>query len=156
MAYGNNSIGNTCGDHHFASCTFYESPLPLFTTLLTKNCYSLEEIIADIYQIESNIIGEIDLSALLTNGIVYTLSNGKIEVKEALRRHSELLISLQTAINDLSIGNDKLFSITGWGLNFECIADNCANPPDTLKELIQLMITEVCSLKSRVTALETP
>lgn len=154
MGCGCNSINNTCGEHHYAACTFYEGALPLFTTLLEKNCYTVEEIIADIYQIETSIKDEIDLSELESNGISYTLVDGKIVTKNALSKHAELILELQTQLTDLLNGTDTSFDITGWDLDFECIADNCDNPPTILKDLIQLMITKICELDTRVTALE--
>jgi hypothetical protein len=151
-----NKISNTCGEKLYAACTYYEGALPVFTTLAEAECYTLEEIIADIYLIETSIKEEIDLTELTTNGITYELVDSKILVKKALKAHADLILELQSVVEGLTNGDDEIFSITDWGLDFECIADSCANPPTELKDLLQLMITEICSLKTRVTALETP
>jgi len=156
MGCGCNSINNTCGEHHYAACTFYEGALPAFTTLTAQDCYTIEEVIADIYQIETGIKDEIDLSGLLTNGITYTLVDGAIITKNALARHAELILSLQDQLTELLEGTDETFDITAWKLDFGCIADNCDNPPNLLKDLIQLMIIKICELETRVTDLETP
>lgn len=145
MGCGCNSINNTCGEKHFAACTFYEGALPAFTTLAVANCYTLEEVIADIYLIETSIKDEIDLTDLLSNGIVYTLVEGNVVVKNALKKHAELLIAMQETLDGLTNGTDEIFNISGWGLDFECIADSCDNPPVYLKDLIQLMITQICA-----------
>lgn len=151
-----NKISNTCGEKQFASCVFYETILPTFTTLVASECYTLEEIVADLYTLIGNIKDEIDLSGLLTNGITYTLIDGAIVTKNALARHAELILSLQDQLTTLIEGTDETFDITAWGLDFGCIADNCDNPPTVLKDLIQLMITKICELDTRVTVLETP
>jgi hypothetical protein len=151
-----NKITNTCGEKLYAACMFYEGAVPAFTTMAVADCYTVEEVIADIYLIETGIKDEIDLTALLTNGITYTLVDGAVIVKNALVRHAELLEALQLTVDGLTNGTDGLFTITGWGLDFGCIADNCVNPPTELKDLLQLMITEICNLQTRVTALETP
>jgi len=144
MACGCNSINNTCGEAHYAACTHYEGALPAFTTLASAECYTVEEILADIYSIETIVNDEIDLSELLTNGIVYTLVDSKIITRNALKKHAELLIAMQAVLNGIADGTNDMFNITGWGLDFECIADICDNPPTHLKDLIQLMITQIC------------
>lgn len=145
MGCGCNSINNTCGETHYAACTQYEGALPAFTTLAAANCYTLEEIIADIYQIETGIKDEIDLTDLLANSITYTLVDGAVIVKNALVKHADMLIAMQAQLDALTNGTDEIFNISGWGLNFDCIADGCANPPVYLKDLIQLMITQICA-----------
>lgn len=155
MGCGCGTINNTCGEALYAACMYYEGALPLFTTLVEKECYSVEEIIADIYQIESIILEEINLEELQTNSIDYELLEGKIVVKKALKAHAEMLLSLQELVDNLTQGEASLFDISDWGLDFGCIADTCDNPPTKLKNLIQLLITEICDLKARVTDLET-
>jgi len=145
MGCGCTKTTNTCGEKHYAACTFYEGALPAFTTLASEDCYTLEEIIADIYLIETGVKDEIDLSALLGNTIAYTLFEGRVIVKNALEKHAEMLLALQASLEGLQNGTDELFNISGWGLDFGCIADNCANPPVYLKDLIQLMITQICN-----------
>jgi hypothetical protein len=145
MGCGCNSINNTCGETHYAACTHYEGPVPTFTTLAASECYTVEEILADIYLIETGIKDEIDLSDLLTNGISYTLVSGKVIVKNALKKHAELLLAMQLVLDGLANGTDELFNISGWGLDFECLADACDNPPVYLKDLVQLMITQICA-----------
>ena len=153
---GCNSISNTCGEISLAACVRFEGSLPTFTTLSAQDCYSLEEIIADIYLIETGIKNEIDLTALEDNGIDYPTIGDTILVKNALSKHAELIVALQQTVSGLTDGSDGLFSITDWGLDFECVADNCSNPPTELKDLLQLLITATCDLQTRVIELETP
>jgi hypothetical protein len=144
MGCGCNSINNTCGETHYAACTQYEGALPVFTTLAEANCYTLEEVIADIYLIETAIKDEIDLSALLGNGITYTLVSGEVIAKNALEAHADLLVTMQAQLTGLVEGTDELFNITDWALNLGCIADICNNPPTTLVEYLQLLNDAVC------------
>ena len=72
MGCGCNSINNTCGETHYATCTHYEGAVPAFTTLAASECYTVEEILADIYLIEAGIKDEIDLTDLLSNCIYFS------------------------------------------------------------------------------------
>lgn len=149
MGCGCNSINNTCGEHHYAACTRYEGALPAFTTLSVQNCYTLEEIIADIYLIETAIKDELDLTDLLTNGIEYTLVEGVLITKNALKKHAEVIIALQEDVDGLKGGTDELFGITDWNLVLGCVADSCGNPPSMLKDLVQLMIDKMCNIENK-------
>lgn len=147
-----NKISNTCGEKLYAACTYYEGAIPAFTTMAAEACYTVEEVLADIYLIETAIKDEIDLTGLLGNGITYTLVSGAVITKNALSKHAELIVALQATVDALTDGTDSLFTITNWGLDFDCIADSCANPPDLLKDLLQLIITQVCTNKSATAA----
>lgn len=140
-----NSITNTCEGKQYAVCTFFEGSIPNFTKLVSSECYNLEEIIADLYSIEGDIKDNINLEDLLNNSIPYELTGGEILVKKAIKKHADLLIEMQETLESLTAGNNEIFNISGWNLDFGCLADSCDNPPVYLKDLLQLMINKTCS-----------
>jgi len=139
-----NKTTNTCGDKIYAACVYYETELPSFTLITGNECKTIELVVADIYTILGNIKSEIDLTILEVNGIDYTLEEGKILTKNAFKKHAEMLINFEERVSSLE-DEDQVFNISDWGLDFECLADNCDEPPTTLKELLQLMITQICA-----------
>lgn len=144
MGCGCNSINNTCGETHYASCTRYEGSIPEFTHMLESNCKTVEEVLADMYLIMGQIHSEIDLTELLTNGIDYVVEDGKITVKNAIIKHSELIIDLRDRVTSIETGESSNYNITNWDLDYQCLADSCDNPPTTIKELLQLIINQIC------------
>ena len=143
MGCGCTKISNTCGEKLYAACVFYENDIPEYSSLTADGCYTLEEVVEDLYLNLSEVKEEIDLEELLTNGIAYELVDVKVVVKKALKKHAEMLITLNAQMAVLIEG--EAIDISEWDLDFECIADSCDNPPTQLKDLIQLMITQICS-----------
>lgn len=138
-------IKNTCGDIMFATCVYYESQVPNYSILIAEDCYTVEEVLTDLYNITSNIKSEIDLTLLEGNGITYTLDlDDKIIVKNALSKHAEEILALKTTITAMANGFDGDTNITTWGLDLECLVDACGDPITTLKQLLQSLITKIC------------
>lgn len=134
---------NRCGNVQFAACSRYESELPEVSKLDPDGCYSVEEVISDLYGIAQENSDNTDLSDLLTNGISYTLVDGKVSVKNALKKHAELLLAYKDKLDKIENGTHEIFKISGWGLDFGGLADECNNPPMYLKDLLQIIINEI-------------
>lgn len=137
-------LSNTCGIMQYATCVYYEITVPAFSSLIDEECYTVEEALADLYQLMGGIKEEIDLSALTDNGLEYTLEDGKILVKNALSDHAEAIVKLQESVSGILKGYDGNVDITTWGLDTECLVESCGEPITDLKKLLQVLITKAC------------
>ena len=59
-----NKIKNTCAEKNYATCVYYELPIPTFSDLNGEDCTTLEETTEDTYNILVGIKSEIDLQGL--------------------------------------------------------------------------------------------
>jgi len=140
-------IKNTCGSVSFATCVYYEWTVPAYSILVNEDCYTLEEVVADLYQITTDIKTEIDLTGLVGNGITYPLdADNKIIVKNALAKHASEIVALQSTVEAIGDGFDGDTNITTWGLDTDCLVDSCGDPITTLKQLLQSIIDKVCAV----------
>lgn len=151
---GSNKINNTCGAKVFAPCVYYELALPMFTTLLESRCYTLEEIVTDMYSLIGDVLNQIDLEGLTTNGIEYILEDGKLYTKEVLRKHAELIKDLEKTVTEVLTGFDGNIDITSWELDTSCLVDPCNLDIVNMKQLSQLIIDKLCELDERILTLE--
>lgn len=139
-------LKNTCGVVSFATCTYYEDSVPVFSSLINEDCYTVEEVIVDTYQILTSIKSELDLVDLLNNGIEYVLVDGKVLTNNALSKHAEEIIALKKSVSDILTGYDGNMDITSWGLDTSCLVDACGDDITTLKQVLDSLITKVCTL----------
>jgi hypothetical protein len=140
-------IKNTCGEVSFATCVYYEGAIPSFSGLISEDCYTLEEVVADLYQITTDIKDEIDLSALAGNGITYTLdADNNIVVKNVVAKHAEEIVALKVSVAAIGNGFDGDTNITTWGLDLDCLVDSCGDPITTMKQLLQSIIDKACAV----------
>lgn len=134
-------IKNTCGERLFATCTYYEGILPSFSTLAVEDCYTLEEIVADIYLLFTDIYDQIEVDTLLGDlSLNYTLEEGKITVRQALK-------TLEIEVDDLKTKFDNIakyqlcdLPIKGCDLDLGGLVTDCGDEITTFGELFQALI----------------
>lgn len=137
---------NTCGEKVFATCVYYERVLPAITTLEEADCYTLEEIVTDIYLILVDVTGEIEVDTLLQDScLTYTEENGKIPARQAIKTLDAEVCDLKDKFDNIAKYSLCDLPIAGCGFDLGDLADQCDNPPTTFGELIQILIDSVQS-----------
>ena len=137
---------NTCGERLFATCVYYEGVLPSFSTLVTADCYTLEEIIADTYLLLEGINDQIEVDTLLGDKCIsYTLEGGVITVRQALS-------TLETEVCDLKDKFDNIakyqlcdLPITGCDLTLQDLVNECDTTITNFGQLFQALIDRTAS-----------
>tara|TARA_R110000772_G_scaffold119924_1_gene226087 strand:+ start:1235 stop:1705 length:471 start_codon:yes stop_codon:yes gene_type:complete len=141
-------ISRTCGKKINAKCVDYEGSLHDNTTLATCDCHSVEDVIEDMNLALNEINTSIDLTILGDDCITYDEVDGKIQVKEALKKLEECICELKAKVDDVDAEDcPAIFSadISCLGLNFECLETACETPIQNLGELLQALITQTCA-----------
>lgn len=132
-------IKQTCGTTNYASCIKYEGSTNNTSPLKEVCDISVEETTEDIYtQLE-----EINLSGLGENCLEYVVGeDNKIVVKNVLLKYEEEICTLKTKVAILENTMFLNSSILNGGLDFGTLVDSCDNPPQTLKDIIQILINQ--------------
>lgn len=141
---------HTCGDRSSnARCVFYDLNIPPFSKLSDSECVTVEETTSDLYNlvswlresinIENLDIRDLDLQSVLDS---YEPTKQRYLVKDVL----EGIISQVDDIKKLAESND---TNSGLELDFKCLVSSCGAPITSLKDLLQVLIDEVCNLKNQ-------
>jgi len=141
-------LSRTCGKKINAKCVDYEGELHENTQLEACDCHSVEDVIEDMNLAINEIYESIDLSELGDSCIEYEKVDGKILVKEALKKLEECVCDLKSQLEDTdSTGCPAIFSqdISCLGLDFLCLTDPCGNQIQNLGELLQALINQTCA-----------
>lgn len=144
----NDKISRTCGKKINAKCVDYEGELHDNTQLEQCECHNVEEVIEDMNLALNEIYESIDLSDLGDSCIDYEEVDGKIQVKEALKKLEECICELKDQVEDTdNEGCPAIFSadISCLGLDFMCLTDPCGAQIQNLGELLQALITQTCA-----------
>lgn len=138
----NKKISNTCGTKNYAPCIYYELELPDFSSI-EDECVTIEDTTSDIYDLIKDIREQLDLSELGENCLTYTLDiNNKIVVKNALLEIEEKYCELEEKVTELeNIGLCNI-SIEDCELDLGTLVDSCDEVPQTLSELLQVLINQ--------------
>lgn len=158
MSSGDGKSKHRCGTIISSACVRYELDVPSGSSLNNEGCNYVENVLSDLYGITENINNNIDLTELTEDGCIsYTKnSEGKVETKEVLLKHdtklNEILQELglctdcescnvePDAANDVTRPN---INISGLGLDFRCLSDECGDPIVYLKDLLQAIINKL-------------
>lgn len=135
-----NKIEQTCGTSTVAACVSYEGT-PNEVSPLSDDCsISAEEALQDIYtQLE-----EINLSELGETCLTYIENEeGRIIVKNVLLKIEEEICSLKEQVNNLQTISICETDLTSCALSFGTLVDQCGNQPNTMKEVLQLILDTI-------------
>lgn len=134
-------IKATCtGTKTWAVCTQYESSVNSDSSLDDSTCLSIEETTQDIYD---------QLEGMSTEGLgelclTYTLSEGKLLVKNVLKKFEEKICELEEQIENLQ--NTALCDMPiGTCVDVSCLSDACNNPITTFGQLMQALVDNACN-----------
>lgn len=141
---GNNKKYNCGGIKHNASCVFYDGCLPDYSELKKEDCVTVEETVCELYTNQDLILQSIDTEELDNGCIDYPTVeiNGEdvIRVIDVLNEHQKLLCNIPTSESTLDLS----------GLNLKCLSDDCNSDVKSLTQVLQLIIDEICLLKSQI------
>lgn len=144
-------VSRTCGKKVNAKCVDYEGDLHENTNLEVCDCHNLEDVIEDINTGLNTIFDAIDLSGLGDDCLTYELEDGKILVRNALKKFEEEICKLKAATAiDADCNPIYTEDISCLGLNMDCLSDPCDNPITNLGDLLQAMITQICHNASAI------
>ena len=131
-----------CGERIPSACVFYKKYFPSYSTL-DKNCATIEETTEELYKNQEYILRSIDTSKLTEDCIEYDTveidGEDKILVVEVLQKLQDQICNLQETSEDENILN----------LDFKCLVDPCGDQISSLKDLLQVLINEICILKGK-------
>lgn len=140
----NNKIKCNCGTHQNARCVYYDAYLPKYSKL-DEDCVNIDETTGELYENQEKILDSIDLVKLGKKCIDYSefQEEGSLKVKEAFLTLENEICELKNKKNDDSccVDLDKI--------DFKCLSDPCNNEITSLKNLLQVLINEVCNLKNK-------
>lgn len=137
-----NKIKNTCGTRNFSTCIDYEETVNTQSSLSSTECRNLGETTKDIYEQLEEIN---NLSALGEDCLTYIPNeNNKTVVKNVLLKFEEEICNLKEEIETLQNTAFMDISLTNSGLDFECLTDSCSENINTVKELLQALISKAC------------
>jgi len=135
------TVKNTCGERLFATCVYYEGVLPDFTTLDAASCYTLEEIVTDVYLQLTDIYDALEVDSLLGGlSLTYTLVDGKITVRQALKTFEEEIDSLKDKVDNAAKYQLCDLPIDGCALDLGALEDACGGTITNFGELFQALI----------------
>mgnify|MGYP003404489374 CR=1 FL=1 len=132
----NQKIKHTCGSIVFADCTSYEGTVNADSEFNENNCLSIEQTTQDIY----NQLDNLDLSELGELCLNYVQENNKNIVKNVLLKHEEKICELQARVLELETIDICNKLITACDLDFGDLVTACGNQPQTLAEVLQLIL----------------
>lgn len=145
MACGSKKIKYTCGQKQFAVCTYYETDVPEWSSLLEEDCVVIEETTEELYNEVTDIKDSLDNSELGDDCLDYpTQSDGSILQKDVNLVHEEnicnILDTLSATKNDFSLCNLDYGTL----LNPE----DCDEKPQTFCEFAQFILNQLNTLKN--------
>lgn len=135
-----------CGEKVQSVCVHYKGYLPEYSEL-DKDCVVIEETTQELYENQEEILNAIDTSELGKDCIDFdeykTDIDGvsKLQVKGVLEAYEKEICDLKNMIGD---DNDDTLS-----LDFKCLTTPCGDQITSLKDLIQVLIDEICTLKGQ-------
>jgi BMFP domain-containing protein YqiC len=135
-----NKVYQTCNELKPAMCVEYEGITNNLSEIKEDCTKTIENTTEDIY----NQLEELNLTLLGERCLDYVeTAEGKLIVKNVLLKYEEEICNLKTrvlALEDTDIC-DK--DITGCSLIFGTLTNQCNTQPQTLKEVIQLILTNL-------------
>lgn len=137
----NDKIRNTCGEPIYSTCVDYEGVLNDYTSIM-DSCVTIHETTEDLYNLTGSLYDNLKTDSLGNKGISYTLTEGSILPKDVFISYENEISNLKTDFANL---NDlKNLDISGWGIDFQCLADSCSNSPITLGQFADTITRAIC------------
>lgn len=141
----NDNASNICIKTTLATCIDYKGKLGENTTI-TEDCVNQNEVNEDLYSITDTIIDEQDTSNLGNLCISYPVTDGKITLKSVVETNEQEICDLKSRVETLENMDFGNLDITGFNLDFTCLVDPCGDPITDLKQLLQIMINQICNV----------
>ena len=150
-----NKPKHNCGIRTPATCVFYNLELPEISKLkVLEDCITIEETTEDIYNILDFIIDDIDTSELGKKCLDYKKSKNKYRPDKEIILVKDVLLKLEDVICELkdkdSNNCDTIDKCFVDKLDFKCLIDPCNDNINSLSQLLQILINEICDLKQQI------
>lgn len=134
---GCNKIKNNCLDKFYATCVYYELSLPNISSL--EDCVTIEETTKELYDFVVEIKEVINLNTLISNYSEYE----DLFIAQILKAQEDKIVELQEKVETLENQNLCDQDIDGCNLNLEGLVDVCGEQPQTVRELLQILINQI-------------
>lgn len=122
-----------------AICTMYKGYIPKYSKLKDEECVTVEETIEELYENQENILDSINLDNLGKDCLDYDYED-KLKVKDVLLEYEKQICTIKDQIG----GSEENLE-----LDFKCLVNPCGTL-NSLNDLLQILINEICNLKSIV------
>jgi len=144
MACNSFKYSDTCGTSLFATCVNVEQEFPSISSLSNQSCTDLDSVIEDLYELINN--SYVDMDSYEKGCLDYSpTADADITPVDVLNKLTSELCTLKVTVDGLS-------SVNIDDLDFSCLGplDACGVPlaVSNLTDLIQVLINEVCALKT--------
>lgn len=148
MKCNNNKLKHNCGIKTPSRCVFYDLDLPEFSKLnILNDCITIEETTEDLYNLTDLVLSSIDTKDLGKQCLTYKVSQNKYKPSENIIFIKDVLLKFEEEICSLKNNNKTEVDIIK-NLDFKCLQGPCDNNIDSLETLLQVLINEICNLKS--------
>lgn len=138
-----------CGDRkQQARCTYYEGYLPEDSEL-EQGCTTIEETTEELYKNSEKVNKFLDLEGFKDTCIKYSEhKEGKdITLKEVLKAISDIVCNDKNNKDNPNVTSDNSLSLSG--IDLKCLSTDCRKTVSNPTELFQIIIDNICDLKSR-------
>lgn len=135
-----NKVKNTCGTKNFAMCISYEGTINSISEYTNEDCLSIEETTQDIY----NQLEQLDLSELGESCLEYVEEDGKILVKNVLKKYEEEICYLKNKVTELENRPFCNQPIADCIEDFSCLSLPCDNSIITVKDWMLAVQAKIC------------
>ena len=136
------TISNICIKSTDSKCVDYDGPLSDNTTIVDP-CVNQYEVNEDIYSLIDTMTEGLDTS-LLGGGGGCGIATTSDTVGGVLQDFEDEICSLRSRILTLEVKDYGALDVTGFGIDFTCLANVCETLPTTLAEWMQAIQDKVC------------
>lgn len=135
---------DTCGTSLFATCVNVEQEFPSISSLNNESCTDLDSVIEDLYELIDKSF--VDMEAYDKGCLNFSpTADADITPIQVLNKLTSELCSLKDTV-------EAFDNVDIDDLDYSCLGplDTCGEPLNVtnLKDLIQVLINEVCALKN--------
>lgn len=139
----------TCGDTRAnARCVFYDLNVPEFSNIAEEECLTIHETTEDVYKLiewikQSIDLEELDPSCFETEKVqdIYFKNMNRFLIKDVIKELRDEVCQIKDTMNDGDPDN--------LGLDLKCLVAPCGDQITSLKDLLQVLIDEICILKGQ-------
>lgn len=142
---GKNKLKHKCGIKTPATCVFYDLTLPELSKLsILEDCISIEDTTSDTYSLLQSVFQSVDTTGLGEKCLTYEKTKNIYKPTEDVVLVKTVLLKFEEKICELLETSDEE---DGLNLDFKCLVSPCGEQITSLKDLLQVLIDEVCKLK---------
>ena len=134
---------NNCWEKTASACVIYQKYLPEYSNL-DQDCATIEETTEELYKNQESIKDSIDLTNLGTDCINFNefKEGTDLKVNEAFAAIEDKICEIVDQISEDSEESEL-------NLDFKCLTSPCNEQINSLKDLLQVLIDEICTLKGQ-------